>query len=245
MILFFLTVGFIACRDSKDELSAKQIVDRAINSAGGELYARSEFRFTFREMEYALRRNRGRKVLMRMRETDSGKVTDIWDGRDFRREFQGEIVPVADSLARAYSNSVNSVHYFAYLPYGLNDAAVNKSRLEDEVIGGRTYYKVRVTFDQERGGEDFEDVYVYWINKATYKVDFLAYEFHVDGGGLRFREAYNERYVNGIRFVDYRNFKPKGKAEVEELGSLFEAGELELLSDIRLESVEVSRGNYN
>ena len=245
VISLFLTTGLMSCRDKKVPLSAQQIVDRAIDSAGGQLYGQSEFRFQFREMEYALQRKNGRKVLMRMRETDSGKVTDIWDGRDFRREFRGEAVPVADSLARAFSNSVNSVHYFAYLPYGLNDAAVNKARMEDEVIGGRAYYKIRVTFDQEGGGEDFDDVYVYWINQETYKADYLAYEFHVDGGGLRFREAYNERYVNGIRFVDYRNYKPEEKANVRELGSLFEAGKLELLSDIRLEAVEVSRGSYN
>ena len=32
-----------------------------------------------------------------------------------------------------------------------------------------------------------------------------------DGIGLRFREAFNERYINGIRFVDYNNYKPKLK----------------------------------
>ncbi len=245
IVFCLLTAGVFSCRDTKDQLSAQQIVDRAIDASGGELYGQSAFRFKFREMEYALQKSNGRKVMMRMRETDSGTVTDIWDGRDFHREVDGQAVAVADSLARAYRNSINSVHYFAYLPYGLNDAAVNKERLEDEAIGGRPYFKIKVTFDQEGGGEDFEDVYVYWIDKKTYKTDYLAYAFHVDGGGLRFREAYNERYVNGIRFVDYRNFKPKAPAEVTKLGSLFESGKLELLSNIRLEAVEVSRDSYN
>jgi hypothetical protein len=236
---------FFSCRDSRGDLSAQQIVDRAIDKAGGVLYGQSEFKFRFRDREYALERKSGRKVLMRMNQTDSGTVTDTWDGRDFRRDFKGEVLPVADTMARAYSNSVNSVHYFAYLPYGLNDAAVNKKRLEDETIKGRPYYKIEVTFDQEGGGEDFEDVYIYWIDRENFTTDYLAYVYHVDGGGIRFREAFNERYINGIRFVDYRNFNPVGEAEVSKMGALFEAGELELLSVVRLEDIKVSRGSYN
>ncbi|MEL6484145.1 MAG: DUF6503 family protein, partial [Bacteroidota bacterium] len=90
-------------------------------------------------------------------------------------------------------------------------------------------------------GDDFEDTYIYWFNTETYLPDYLAYDFHVNGGGQRFREAYNERYVEGIRFVDYNNFKPKQKdAKVEDLGKAFEKNELELLSKIVLENVQVS-----
>jgi len=67
---------------------------------------------------------------------------------------------------------------------------------------------VNILDNQEGGGDDFDDTYVYFFNKSTFKPDYLAYDFHVNGGGMRFREAYNERYVNGIRFVDYNNMKP-------------------------------------
>jgi len=77
-----------------------------------------------------------------------------------------------------------------------------------ELCTKNSYYKLKVTFDQDGGGDDFDDTYVYFFNKATFKPDYLAYDFHVNGGGMRFREAYNERYVNGIRFVDYNNMKP-------------------------------------
>ena len=151
-----------------------------------------------------------------------------------------------DSLANIYSNSINSVHYFAYLPYGLNDPAVNKEFLGEMAIKGKDYYKVKVTFDQENGGDDFDDVYIYWFNKETFKPEYLAYEFHVNGGGLRFREAYNERYVNGIRFVDYNNYKSVSDSQsIYEIDSLFNKGELELLSKIELKDVVVSPGNYN
>ncbi|NNJ88175.1 MAG: deoxyribose-phosphate aldolase, partial [Eudoraea sp.] len=123
--------------------------------------------------------------------------------------------------------------------------AVQKELLGKNQIKGKDYYKIKVTFDQQGGGNDYEDVYLYWIDQKTYKPTYLAYEFHVNGGGLRFREAYNERYVEGIRFVDYYNYKPKGEARITRLDALYENGELELLSDIELENIVVSPGNYN
>ncbi|QBA64357.1 DUF6503 family protein [Muriicola soli] len=245
-LLAFLVVSvFTGCGDPKNIPSAQELVDRTIEVAGGDLYEQSEFRFKFRDMVYVLERENGEKIMKRIKQTDSGQLTDVRNGDKFNRVFEGKSIQVSDSMANVYSNSINSVHYFAYLPYGLNDAAVNKELIGKKLIRNREYYKVKVTFEQQGGGEDFEDIYIYWIDKETFKPSYLAYEFHVDGGGMRFREAYNERFVNGIRIVDYRNFKPRGTADIMEIDDLFEKGQLELLSDIKLEAVEVSRDNYN
>lgn len=241
----FIVMLFSSCRNTDKSVVAQEIVDKAIQVAGGDLYEQSEFTFRFRDVEYVLERKGGKKVMKRIRQTDSGLLSDIRTGNDFSRLLDGNPIVVSDSMANVYSNSINSVHYFAYLPYGLNDPAVNKEWIGEKKIGDKVYHKIRVTFDKKGGGEDFEDVYLYWINKETFTPDYLAYEFHVDGGGLRFREAYNERYVNGIRFVDYRNYKPIGKADIMELDDLFVKDQLELLSDIKLEDVRVSRDNYN
>lgn len=241
----FIVVIFSSCRNTDKSVAAQEIVDKAIQVAGGDLYEQSEFSFRFRDVKYVLERKQGKKVMKRIRQTDSGLLSDIRRGNDFSRILEGNAILVSDSMANVYSNSINSVHYFAYLPYGLNDPAVNKEWVGEKKIGDKVYHKIRVTFDQKGGGEDFEDVYLYWIDKETFTPDYLAYEFHVDGGGLRFREAYNERYVNGIRFVDYRNYKPKGNANIMELDDLFVKDQLELLSEIKLEDVLVSRDNYN
>lgn len=95
----------------------------------------------------------------------------------------------------------------------MNDKAVNKLYLGKVLIKGNEYYKIKVTFNEEGGGEDFEDVFVYWVQTGTFKVDYLAYSYAVNGGGIRFKEAYNERFVNGIRFVDYNNCKPENEKE--------------------------------
>ena len=119
--------------------------------------------------------------------------------------------------------------------------AVHAEKVGQASINGKTYYEIKITFSEEGGGEDFEDTYMYWINTEDFSVDFLAYNYHVNEGGTRFREAYNERTINGVRFVDYRNFKPKEQfPPLQSLDSLFTIGNLELLSKIDLEQVEVN-----
>ena len=239
----FLFLLFLAsCREAPEKsLTAQQIVDRSIDASGGDRYANSHFSFDFRDKNYILTRdlNTNNKLLIRTTKTDTSLIIDTKGNTFFKRVVNGENVDTPDSLAHKYSNSINSVHYFAYLPYGLNDKAVNKELLGEAKIKDQEYYKVKVTFDQQNGGDDFDDVYIYWFNKASFKPEFLAYEFHVDGGGMRFREAYNERYVNGIRFVDYKNYKPKEEVSILEIEALYKADKLELLSKIELTNINV------
>lgn len=243
IIIFFITLG---CRNkNSDNIAVQNIIDKSIEVSGGNLYRTSNISFTFREVGYELDNSTGKKILRRIINKDSTTILDILEHNNFQRYINGTAVIVADSMATKYSNSINSVHYFAYLPFGLNDKAVNKKLLGETQIGDSQYYKVEVTFDEKGGGEDFDDIYIYWINKETFKPDYLAYEFNVDGGGTRFREAFNERIINGIRFVDYNNYKAATNISVYELEELFKTKELELLSTIALEDIEVNPDNYN
>jgi hypothetical protein len=169
-------------------------------------------------------------------------VKDVLSNNGFKRFINGELIKVADSMVPRYSASVNSVHYFSVLPFGLNDAAVNKEYLGAIELNGNNYHKIKVHFNEEGGGEDFEDVFVYWVDKESFKVDYIAYSYEEGRGlGLRFRRAYNERYVNGVRFVDYENYKPETVANTSlyDLDKLFIDGELKLLSKIENENIKV------
>lgn len=242
--VFFMFVGLflVGCKDkTKELLTAQEIVDKAILASGGPLYKTSDVSFEFRDLLYRSEWQKGKRILKRIRKKDSDTIIDIRDTKGFRRFIHGQEVPLTDSLATLYSNSVNSVHYFAFLPYGLNDSAVNKELMGEVTIGAQEYYKVKVTFDQEGGGDDFDDVYLYWFNKQSFKADYLAYKFHVNGGGTRFRVAYNERYVNGIRFVDYENLKTDGQeVSFDDVDRLYQEGKLQLLSKIELENISVN-----
>jgi len=245
LIILVLTVAF-GCAEKRETLpDAQIIVDKSIEAAGGDLYQSSEISFTFREREYRAYREGGKRVLMRLTETDTARIEDVLSGSSFERRIDTKVQSLPDSTRMRLAEAVNSVHYFAYLPKGLNDAAVNKTYLGLEKMGDSEYHKIQVTFDQEGGGTDFEDVFVYWFNAQTYHPDYLAYKYNTNGGGKRFREAFNARTVGGIRFADYRNYKYSGPLHVSELDSLFLKDELEFLSLIELEDISVIPDNYN
>jgi len=242
-----LILAFISCKEVKKEtLTAQEIVDKSIMVSGGELFEKNMVSFDFRKRNYISEMVDGKEVLTRIAKTDTAVIKDVRTSMGLTRYVDNSIISLADSTANKYANSVNSVHYFSKLPYGLNDPAVQKEYLGEITINGSAYYKVKVTFNEAGGGDDFDDTYIYWFNTETFKPDFLGYSFHVNGGGTRFRVAYNERYINGIRFVDYENLKPNnGKASIYEADSLYLNDGLQLLSKIELENITVNRGNYN
>ncbi|TXE17475.1 deoxyribose-phosphate aldolase [Psychroserpens burtonensis] len=240
---FFL----LNCKDVKQDVSAEtqkvqSIIDKTIEVSGGNKFDKSAIEFTFRATKYTSIRDFDSRVLSRyMINENNDSVKDVLSSGEFQRFINDFPISVPDSMAVKYSASVNSVHYFAVLPYGLNDLAVKKTLLEDVLVKNNSYYAVKVTFNQDGGGEDFEDVFMYWVNKETNKVDYLAYSYNEsDGKGIRFREAYNERYVNGLRFVDYNNYKPADSSiSLISLPQLFEKGKLKMISKIELENIAV------
>ncbi|WP_055443507.1 DUF6503 family protein [Lacinutrix himadriensis] len=238
--LIVVCILFIACKTEKVE-TANSIIDKAIEVAGGEKFVDAEIVFDFRDKQYtAIRKN---EIYQYEREFKDATqvIRDVLNNEGFKRFINNEEVVVADTMSVKYAASVNSVHYFALLPYGLNDAAVIKEDLGSVSIKGKNYHKIKVTFQQEGGGEDFEDVFLYWVNTETYTVDYLAYSYQeASGVGIRFREAYNVRTINGLRFVDYNNLKPKDESlNLLDTDKAFEAGNLKLLSKIELKNITV------
>ena len=245
VLLVMILVSLLGCEKRKT-LTAQEIVDKSILVSGGENYKRSNIDFDFRDMHYSSKLENGKKILHRQIQTDTARILDRKTSSGFERYINDTLMVLADTTANKFANSVNSVHYFAYLPYGLNDRAVQKKLLGTVDIDGTEYHKVEISFQEEGGGDDYDDVYIYWFNTQTNKPDFLAYEFHVNGGGQRFREAFNERTIGGIRFVDYKNYKPKQEnTSIYQIDSLYLKNGLELLSEIKLENIEVSPGSYN
>ena len=223
---------------SAEVLTAQSIIDQSIEAHGGSAYPTAHIQYTFRDRQYVLTRNGGQFQYERIFEQEGDKIRDILNNDGFIREINGQKTQIPDTMAAKYSNSVNSVHYFAQLPYGLNDPAVNKQYLGISQIKGIPYHKIQVSFQQEGGGKDYEDVFVYWIHTESFHMDYLAYSYETEGGGLRFRESYNAREVGDIRYQDYVNYKADpAKWEVHELDQAFNEGKLKELSKIELESI--------
>lgn len=204
------------------------------------MYANADVEFKFRDQIFQTKIENGEFEVKRLYKNDAGEVIDKWKGKDFVRSINSKEIEMDELKKADLYNNANSVVYFALLPYRLNDPAVNKQLMCTQDVEGEPYYKVEITFDSNGGGKDFEDSFIYWIHKEDFTVDYLAYSFHINGGGVRFRKAYNQRVVNGIRFQDYVNYTIDTDFPAHELDFAFETGKLRELSRIDLEDIQVS-----
>lgn len=234
----------LSCKSEKEPeaLTAERIINASMEVSGADKVVNSKISFDFRGIKYLANRNNGAFVLSRITVGENNdSIYDLLSNGGFERFINDELITVADSMIPRYSASINSVHYFSVLPYGLNDSAVKKTLLGEETIKGKRYNKVKITFSEEGGGEDYDDEFIYWVNALDHKIEYVAYSYAEDDGkGIRFREAYNERIVNGVRFVDYNNYKPEATIQgLLNLGQLFQDEKLKLLSKIELENINV------
>lgn len=243
-LFFLLSCSTDNTTSHKDAAAGKtqKIIDKAIAAHGGKRYENLNLAFDFRGRHYTALKKDGLFTYTRSFADSTGQVQDILNNEGFLRKINGQPVNLPVAKQKAYSNSVNSVIYFALLPFGLNDPAVRKVYLGTVSLRKQPYHKIKITFAQEGGGVDFEDEFIYYIHQKTNLVDYLAYSYQTEGGGLRFRQAYNPQVVGGIRFQQYINFKPTAKqTPLTDLDKLFEAGQLEELSRIELQNISVKR----
>lgn len=242
-----VSVLSLSCGTSEKKSEGEKIIEKSIEASGGENYVNAEIDFTFRNRRYKSKRNGDIFRLERIVKDSAGNTThDVLSNEGLKRFVNSKAATVPDSMVTRISDGVNSVHYFVQVPFVLNSPAANKELLGEGEVEGETYYEVKVTFREEGGGTDFEDEFLYWIHKENFTVDYLAYRFFTNDGGIRFRKALNPRVVEGIRFVDYQNYKAKEfSTPLRDLDSLYEAGKLEFFSDIQTENISVSINKNN
>jgi len=220
-----------------DSKTGEQIINEAIEAHGGVLYETANYSFVFRKKEYRFKYNKD-QFTYSVKSTIKGKdIQDVLTNDAFERTMNGEPVKLSQKSIDKYSEALNSVIYFVALPYKLNDAAVNKTFVESISIKGSKYDVIKVTFNEEGGGKDHEDEFHYWVNQNTKKIDYLAYKYHVNGGGVRFRSAYNVRVIDGITFQDYINWKAPVGTQLKKLPALYEQNKLKELSRIISENI--------
>lgn len=238
LLLALVGVGIFSCNPRTE---AEKIVDAAIEAHGGDTYEQVKIEFDFRNTHYTIFKSPNAYEYIREFSDSTGLVKDVLNNSGFVRTVNGvKIDTLTEERVGAFSRSVNSVAYFAFLPYGLNDPAAVKTLVGQTEIKGEKYDLIRVTFQAEGGGDHFEDQFLYWFGQDDHLMDYMAYLYYTDGGGVRLREVSGVQEVGGIRFQNYINYKPTDKdTPLDTMQVLFESGQLEKLSEINLENIQV------
>ena len=243
LILSIFTLIFISCQPSDP---AQTIIARSIAYHGGEAYDKVNLEFDFRNMHYIVQKNGGDFHYERIQTDSTGaEIRDVLTNATFHRTVGGQTQTLTDSMSEKYRNSLNSVVYFVLLPQPLRDPAVQKEYLGEVTIKGKSYDKIKVSFAQEGGGKDHEDVYAYYFDKEDASMDYFAYLYYVNETGMRFREAYNPQRVGGILVQDYINLAPSDSnlavtpENLLSLDSLYGQGKLKEFSRIENKGFKV------
>ena len=225
--------------------SAAAVIDSARAAHRAPVLDEAVVTFDFRGDDYRVRQDGGPFHYRRSYADSLGRpVTEGLTDEGIYRVVNGDTVSLSSSERDAVETTVNSVTYFALLPEPLGDSAVQPTYSGRDTIDGVPYHRVKVTFRQEGGGKDWEDVFMYWFRTDTYAMDYLAYAFGQgpdEEPGTRFREAYNVRRVNGVRMADYHNYTVDTLSadQMEEYPDLWAQDAARLVSRIELDSVQV------
>jgi len=228
--------------ESDDRSQAEAWIQKAVTAHGSEALSVSEISFDFRGKDFFVQKD-GYDYYYQREYVDSlglRIIDQVWPDSLFRTAG-GKRQLLSPEKAESIAESIHSVVYFALLPQALQDPAVQATYLDNTTIKSEPYHRIKVTFSQENGGSDYQDEYLYWIHDQAHTIDYLAYNFQVNGGGARFRAVSLDTLVADVRFQDYKNYKPnRDGTALRGLDSLYEIGELELLSTIELNDIEVA-----
>jgi hypothetical protein len=221
--------------------AARTVAD-AIERHGGERFRDMDVTFTFRNARFRVIQDGGLfRYERRYHGAQGEEVLEILSNDGVERVVDGRPVPLDEAGRRRVATAVNSVAYFSFLPFRLQDPAAVLRDLGEVTVYGRPYRKVEVSFREDGGGEDWDDRFVYWIHRDEGTLDYLAYRYHRDGGGTRFRRAVNRREVGGLLIQDYENYT--GVPEVRDIAEydrLMELGQLRLVSMVETGNLVVN-----
>jgi hypothetical protein len=252
-VLLLLILGLAACTPApsgpQGDAEALDLVERVRARHGVSALDRAEVTFSFRGTPFTVFRKGTTFRYARTLTDDSGRqIEEVVDNSGVHRFVDGVEVDLDEAEAGRVHTAVNSVAYFALLPYSLTDPAVRVRALGPDSVRGQAYDLLEATFAQEGGGTDWDDRYVYWLRQPDATMDYLAYSYAPTPGdtsrnetGTRFREVLGTVDVEGIRFQNYRNLTADsiGPRDLERYSDLYENARTWIVSNVVLDSIRV------
>lgn len=245
-IFALIILGVSSCTDKSstnnpsDDRSI-EIIDRSIRAMGGSILDHAEITFDFRDQSLSYYNDDGNYRYTRVFPDTAGrKITDTLTNRDFFRYIDGQKLKLSAERKASLQGGVNSIVYFAFLPYKLHDPGVIKEYVGQVTIKGTSYDKIKVRFHNPEDIAAHTDIYFYYFDPEDASLDYFAYKFLEDGGGIRFRVAYNERTIDGLTIRDYVNYMAEiDSVNFSQIEDSYNNDELKELSRIELRNVRV------
>ena len=224
--ILIIAACFLSCEQA---ITPTELVEKSIAAHG--LIGNHNIEFEFRGKLYDVLRKNGEFEYKRI----YNDTIDILNNDGFTRSTNNKFLSISVKDSNYLSATLNSVIYFSFLPLPLLDEAVHLALLENESIKKESYYKLEVTFSEENGGTDFEDRFLYWINKRTFLIDYMAYSYTVNGGGSRFRAVSNRHKMGDMILSDFDNYKFSDKnTKIDDYVSFLAKDSLIKVSEINL-----------
>ena len=119
---------------------AEKIVEKSIEFHGMDKLNNATLEFDFRNFHLKGRQSDGKFTYERMFTDSTGNVHDILSNDGFKRLVNGKIQTLDAKKKAAYTESVNALFYFVYLPLKLNDPSVKKKYLGETTLNNKPYY---------------------------------------------------------------------------------------------------------
>ncbi len=219
------------------------IVEKAIEHHGGDLYRHSE-------TELDVCSKSGCFHLTARVDGDRWAYTVAGKSGDSRRRVisahdglqvwkNGEIEAVEAGEEQRYRDWAMARVYFCFLPFRLGDESVYQRDLGLVDWDGRRLHKVKVTFEPGTSSAA-GDEYLYWFDPESARLEYFAYSYDDNGGGLRFRRAVRHRRIGGLLFFDQENHGADGLGlSVDEIDADYVRDSMRHVSTVRLDPIRV------
>ena len=224
--------------------SRLDVVDRAIEHHGGEIYRHSETELDLCsksgcfDVTARLDGDRWAYTVSGKSGSSQLRVRSAHDALTVHRDGAEETV--AAGKEQRFRDWAMARVYFCFLPFRLNDPSVYKQDFGLVDWDGRRLHKVKVTFEAGTS-TDAGDQYMYWFDPETARLEHFAYSYDDNGGGIRFREAVRYRRVGGLLFFDQENHGIDGPGlSVDAIDAAYVRDAMRHVSTVRLEHIRVS-----
>jgi len=237
-----LTLG-LSCSSSGNlegpARSGEALVQRVVVAHRATALRDASLQFFFRGVAYRMTRSGGE---YRYERWPGPRQHEVLTNEGYQLLVDGEPAKLSKAMLAARARDLNSVVYFASLPYPLLDTAVHPRALGRDEVDGQSLDVLEVTFDEADGGEDHDDVFRYWLEPETGRMRYLAYSFARSGGGVRFRVATSTATAGEAILVNWTNYGVDDvDVPLDSLPDLWSQGRLPKLSTIELEQLRQIR----